>query len=204
MVQPRKKPRQQRALATWSAVLEAAAQLFDAAGYQATTTNAIAARAGVSIGSLYQYFPNKDAILLALAERHLETAALAFEATFADLQRDRPDLAGTVTTLVRATVALHRHDPGLHRLLFDQAPRTPELAGRLRALEGLLADAVATELIRLGVGGPQPAARALLVVQAVEAQVHGAVIAPPGDCRTDDLVAEIERMWIAALSGDRR
>lgn len=47
-------------------------------------------------------------------------------------------------------------------------------------------------------------ARALLVVQAVEAQVHGAVIAPPGDCRTADLVAEIERMWIAALSGGCR
>jgi AcrR family transcriptional regulator len=204
MVQPRKRPRQQRARATWEAVLDAAAQLFEAAGYQAATTNAIAARAGVSIGSLYQYFPNKDAILLALAERHLGVAAAALQTAFIDLSRTRPDLAGTVTTLVRAAVDLHRHDPAMHRLLFDQAPRTPELVNRLRSLEGMLAGAVATELSRLGVGGRNPAARALLVVQAIEAQVHGAVIEPPAGSSTDDLVAEIENLWIGALRAEGR
>lgn len=204
MGQPRKRPRQRRALATWEAVLDAAAQLLEAAGYQATTTNAIAARAGVSIGSLYQYFPNKDSILLALAERHLDRVAAALETAFIDLDGRRPDLAGTVTTLVRAAVDLHRHDPAMHRVLFDRAPRTPELVSRLRDLERILADAVATELRRLGVGGRDPAARALLVVEAIEAQVHGAVIEPPADCSTDDLVAEIENLWIGALRANGR
>src|ERR1700727_158166 len=68
---PRKAAKQARAQATVDAIVEAAAQVFESLGYAAATTNRIAERAGVSIGSLYQYFPNKDAILVALARRHL-------------------------------------------------------------------------------------------------------------------------------------
>jgi AcrR family transcriptional regulator len=64
--QPRRKPVQDRSLATVEAILEAAAQVFERYGYAAGTTNRIAGRAGVAIGSLYQYFRNKDAILVAL------------------------------------------------------------------------------------------------------------------------------------------
>src|SRR5271154_4150665 len=77
-LQPRKLPRQPRSEATVDAILLAAAQVFERHGYAAGTTNRIAERAGVSIGTLYQYFPNKDAILVALARDHLAegTAAL--------------------------------------------------------------------------------------------------------------------------------
>lgn len=64
----RKTPVQDRAKATYNAILQAAAQILDADGQATFTSNHIAARAGVSIGSLYQYFPNKQAILLAIAE----------------------------------------------------------------------------------------------------------------------------------------
>ena len=66
-LRPRKQPQQSRSRATVEFLLEAAAQVFGERGYLATTTNGIAERAGVSVGSLYQYFPSKDAILLALA-----------------------------------------------------------------------------------------------------------------------------------------
>jgi AcrR family transcriptional regulator len=69
---PRKQPRQSRSRDTVAAVLKAAAQVFTSRGYAATTTNHIAERAGVSIGSLYEYFPNKDALLVALMEQHIE------------------------------------------------------------------------------------------------------------------------------------
>src|ERR1700722_2109912 len=69
---PRKAAKQARAQATVDAILEAGAQIFERLGYAGATTNRIAERAGVSIGSLYQYFPSKDAILVALARRHLE------------------------------------------------------------------------------------------------------------------------------------
>jgi AcrR family transcriptional regulator len=69
---PRKRPQQRRSQATVDAILDAAAHLFCANGFECTTTNAIAARAGVSIGSFYQYFPNKHALLEALRERHVK------------------------------------------------------------------------------------------------------------------------------------
>jgi len=64
--QPRKQARQARARVTRAAILEAAARILESQGRDALTTNAIALRAGVSIGSLYQYFPNKEAILATL------------------------------------------------------------------------------------------------------------------------------------------
>lgn len=199
MSRARKKPRQQRSRATWEAILDAAAQLFGQLGYAATTTNKVAERAGVSIGSLYQYFPDKDALLLALAERHLAEATEVLVEAFLAVQRDQPDLEGTLTRLIDAVVALHRRDPGTHRLLFEQTPRTPEVARRLRELEQQLAAAVTEQLQRLGVAGPLPEARGLLLVQAVEAQIHGAVLDPPGGVPLEVLVEEVRDLWLRAL-----
>ena len=68
---PRKTLRQQRSRETVERILEAAAHIFNERGYTEATTNEIADEADVSIGSLYQYFPNKDALLLALAHKHI-------------------------------------------------------------------------------------------------------------------------------------
>ncbi len=67
---PRKLPIQDRSKATRHAILEATAQILARGGLPAYTTNAVAERAGVSIGSLYQYFPNKDALMMALIAQH--------------------------------------------------------------------------------------------------------------------------------------
>jgi AcrR family transcriptional regulator len=69
----RRIPRQQRAAETVAAILEGAAQILEAGGLAAFTTNAVAERAGVSIGTLYQYFADKDALMRAIAERELRT-----------------------------------------------------------------------------------------------------------------------------------
>ena len=71
-VRPRKEPRHERARATVDAILMAAAHILRTEGSEAATTNRIAELAGVSIGSLYQYFPNKQAVVGALRERHAE------------------------------------------------------------------------------------------------------------------------------------
>jgi AcrR family transcriptional regulator len=73
----RRSPRQTRSRATWEAILEAAAQILERHGAAALTTNRIAERAGVSIGSLYQYFPNKHAVLAELIRRELGSALLS-------------------------------------------------------------------------------------------------------------------------------
>lgn len=95
-------------------------------GYAAGTTNRIAEAAGHSIGSLYQYFPNKDAILVELAAAH----ARAGVAAIGRLLDDGPlpeRLENKLRLFVRAALDSHRDDPALHRVLFEQAPRPPEL-----------------------------------------------------------------------------
>lgn len=69
---PRRAPKQARARATHATILEAAAQILDSEGERGFTTNRVAARAGVSIGTLYQYFPNKQAILVAMSQQEAE------------------------------------------------------------------------------------------------------------------------------------
>src|ERR1700733_7246395 len=70
-ITPRKQPRQARARETVEAILQAATYILLKAGYEAMTTNQVAERAGVNIASLYQYFPNKQAILGELERRHV-------------------------------------------------------------------------------------------------------------------------------------
>ena len=108
------------------AILEAAARIFEEVGVEAATTDRIAARAGISVGSLYQYFPNKDAILVALAHCHLLEAASALAPGLAALERD-PPLDDALMPLVRATVELHGVRSRLHALLFSEALPDPSL-----------------------------------------------------------------------------
>jgi len=77
----RKRPRQARAAATLDAIFEATIQLLVADGPQRLTTTRVAKRAGVSVGTMYQYFPHKQALIYALNERYLEALALKIEAT---------------------------------------------------------------------------------------------------------------------------
>lgn len=191
----RKQPRQARSRETVEALLEAAAQVFERHGYAAGTTNRIAARAGVSIGSLYQYFPSKDAILLALVERHVAEAEAALTPLAGWLAGGvpppsadgpaalaAPSLRDGLQTLVAAMVALHAERPGLHRVLFEEAPRPPALLRRLDGLATQAADAIAAWLHacpEVRVTDPELAAR--LVVQTVESITHTLVIHPAAD-----------------------
>jgi AcrR family transcriptional regulator len=112
----RKSPRQKRAAATFEAIVEAAAHILREDGAEALTTNAVAARAGVSIGSLYQYFPNKQAIVRALIAREFRLAEAVRPAAI--------DGDGPAAEIVRAIVDWH----------FDFRARDPALALRLAAL----------------------------------------------------------------------
>jgi AcrR family transcriptional regulator len=98
----RRIPRQNRAAETVSAILEGAAQVLEAGGLAAFTTNAAAERAGVSIGTLYQYFADKNALLRALAEREVNRA-LTDVARALDGDSD-PSVEGRVRGIVRAMI----------------------------------------------------------------------------------------------------
>src|SRR5688572_33156597 len=110
---PRKRPVQSRSQATVGAIVDAAARVLVRGGYGAFTTNRVAAVAGVSVGSLYQYFPNKEALLAELKARHVAALERGLEAVLADVG-DAP-LADAVRRVVAANVAAHLLEPELHR-----------------------------------------------------------------------------------------
>jgi AcrR family transcriptional regulator len=112
----RKEPRQARAQATVNAILEATVQVLDREGLEAATTTRVAEVAGVSVGSLYQYFSHRDAILNALQDREFERALgmLGDVLANANLAKNPRE---TVSAAVQGLASLYRASPGLHRVL---------------------------------------------------------------------------------------
>lgn len=111
----RRKPRQARSQATHAAIVEAAAHILERSGRDGLTTNVVARRAGVSIGSLYQYFPDRDAIVLALARRDLaKTQAAVLAAIAAAPAETRPARA-----VIRALIDTFGARPRLRRHLLE-------------------------------------------------------------------------------------
>ena len=117
-VSPRKAPRQARSQATVTAILDAAARVLVERGYAATNTNVVAELAGVSEGSLYQYFPNKDALITALQQRHVRQMNEAAERVLA--LADDVDFATALNRAIGALVEAHLVEAGLHRVLERQ------------------------------------------------------------------------------------
>jgi AcrR family transcriptional regulator len=119
----RRAPRQERAQATVDAIVEATALLVVEDGYARLSTNRIARRAGVSIGTLYQYFSHKEEVVEALVQRLADEQIAAFgEALGAVAQRD-PGVEPGVVEIVGAVVASLRVRPELSRRLLLEAPR---------------------------------------------------------------------------------
>jgi AcrR family transcriptional regulator len=192
--EPRKRPRQERSRATFDRIVEAAARIFDERGYHSTTTNHVAEAAEVSVGSLYQYFPNKDALLVAIAERELDQAEAALAAGAAELRRSASDPATVFGALVAAAVDLNRGDH-LHRVLRN-APRTAALDERLgRFIAGLRAE-VEWHLLAFGLTPDLAARRAAVLVTAVDACVHE--LSSDDDAEVADLTDELVR-WCLAM-----
>lgn len=121
---PRKVPRQSRSLATRDAILEAAAHIIGQHGLGGFNTNAVAARAGVSIGSLYQYYPNKDALMAALIERQQGRQLQELEAAARSITADLA-LEAAVRTLVRAAMQHHRDNDLLASAIDHEEARLP-------------------------------------------------------------------------------
>ncbi len=121
VTRPRKEPRQVRAAETVEAILEAAARLISQEGYRGATTNRVAERAGVSIGSLYQYFPNKEALLSTLSRRHSDRMSAVFESQFA--AANAAPLTEAAREVVRAELSAHAIHPRLYSTLYELMPR---------------------------------------------------------------------------------
>ncbi|CAG9234403.1 TetR family transcriptional regulator [Paraburkholderia tropica] len=116
----RKQPKQRRSAATVDAILEAAARILETRGPDGYTTNAIAERAGVSVGSLYQYFPNRDALTAALIDRESAPLLVVLEHAGA-----ASSCEAALREVIRASVEHQMRRPVLARVLDFEEARLP-------------------------------------------------------------------------------
>jgi AcrR family transcriptional regulator len=123
----RRQPRQARSQERVRRILSAAEELFVEGAVGSTTTNAIAARAGVPIGSLYQFFPDKGAILRSLAEGYAEQLHEVLRAFFDEGDGQSLSLEASITAAVALTDRFFRDHPGYPAIFLDVQSATPEL-----------------------------------------------------------------------------
>src|SRR5215813_5176327 len=128
---PRKSASQERSRATVDALLEATARILIREGYDRASTNRIAEVAGVSIGSLYQYFPSKEALVAAVIDRHTQEISEVTRNALVKAAARPIEVAARV--FVSAGIDGHRVNPKLHGVLAEQIPSV----GRLQNMEAI-------------------------------------------------------------------
>lgn len=203
---PRKLPSQARSQATVDAILEAAARILVADGYGSFTTNRVAARAGVSVGSLYQYFPNKESILAALKTRHIAALERGIDDALARV--GAAPLARLVPAVVEANVAAHLVEPDLHRVLSAEVPQLGSTDAAIafeRRMTARVRGLLETRRRELTVRDLDLAT--YLVMRTVEATIHDAVAARPRDLASGAIAREVSRLllgWLGVSSRARR
>ena len=168
----RKEPRQGRSRATVETILQAGARILSAEGWAGFTTNRVADLAGVSIGSLYQYFPDKLSLVDAIRRRHLDDCLAVMRKSKATGLSPVQFLAN----LVRAMIGAHSIYPGLHRVLLDEAPSSADYRNVNSEFEieylGYYAEAVAAYRNRQLCTTDQTAT--LIISDAIDGVIHNA------------------------------
>lgn len=192
-INPRKQPNQARAAATVEVLLEATARILETQGLTAINTNAIAEKAGVSVGSLYQYFPGKDALVAELLRREraiLQQGVLAIARQSADLS-----LEEAVLGLLKAAVSHQIERPALSRAL-EYAETLLPLDEEARVLNFDIVANVAEVLAGHGVKEADVVARD--VVAITKGMVDAAGLA--GETEASILLERLKRAVFGYLS----
>lgn len=189
----RKTAIQDRSKATVDALLAATARVLVREGYDRASTNKIADAAGVSIGSLYQYFPTKEALVAAVIDRH---TGEMMDVIRRELVRVAPlPIPEAARELVKVMIDAHRIEPKLHRVLVEQIPRV----GNLEDIERM--DEEATALVRAYLEGHREEIvvddlemASFICVTSVEALTHAAVLRRPALLDNPRFVDEVAAM----------
>lgn len=193
-------PIQQRSQATVRAVLQAAAQIFCRLGYVRGTTNRIAECAGVSIGTLYQYFPNKQAILVALMESHIADATKELHAVLHEYREYPRSAESLLQQLASKMLEVHMSDPELHRILFEECPRPEQIRHQLEASESGLVDELASILENTpAVSCANSKRAAYFVASLIEGMTHRYAINRTPPCSASDFVSHLTSILVTQI-----
>ena len=191
-------PAQQRARDTVERILDAAAVLLDEVGIDGFNTNLLAEQAGVRVRTVYRYFPNKWAVVVALAERYATWEREIVEAALVS-ELERSDWRAALGRVIDRYVAAVEAAPG-----FLAVRRAARAAPELRAVDDRAADGLAAELSVLlaAAGVALPASRRTTIARAmIEAAISVldlAYVAPVR--RRRELIGELKRMQVAYLA----
>ena len=197
-IKPRKNPLQARSQATVDSILEATTHILIHQGYDHMSTNAIAQKAGVSIGSLYQFFPNKEAVVAALIDRQIEEEMHLITTKLADLA-DAP-LAHAARELVKSMLLMSAVNPKLKVALYAEIPRVgrfERLRETRRFVEQMIFDFL--ERHQDEVKPKNRKLAAFLIVQAVDAVIQNTKQEHPDYLQDEAFIHEINALVIRYL-----
>ncbi|WP_382163366.1 TetR/AcrR family transcriptional regulator [Hydrogenophaga sp. ANAO-22] len=191
----RKQPRQARSRTTVDAIVQAGARILGQRGWAGFTTNAVAEAAGVSIGSLYQYFPDKHALIDAIRRQHLDDCLSAVQkpTTGKSLRR-------YVEALVDDMIAVHAGNPGLHQVLLDEVLAAEGLRDPHSAFEKTYLGCHASAVAHYRGQATAAAADALagtLVSDALDGVIHNAI--RRGELASTAVRSELVRLLLLYL-----
>lgn len=199
---PKKQPLQQRAKVTVAAIKEAAAHILREQGTHEFTTNKVAEKAGVSIGSLYQYFPSKESLIADIKRDHFAELRGLIKAAYE--RNKHSDLATIVRAFVDASIEAHRIDPELHKVL------SGDLSDFQIKEDDNSDDSVRVAVIAL-LDGHRDQLRnnldttlaAKLIYKVVESSTHDTVLYHPELLDEADFANELSQMIMAYLQGSK-
>lgn len=186
-----------------TALVDATARILVREGFDKASTNRIAEVAGVSVGSLYQYFPNKEALVAAVIARHNLEIMKIVRGELAEAMNEPVESA--MPKMVAVAVKAHRVDPKLHRVLAEQIPRV----GKLENVETfnrenfvLFRSYLENHSDEIGVDDLELAS--FVCVTSIEALAHNAVLNHSkslSDEAMESLIGEGARLVIGYLKG---
>jgi AcrR family transcriptional regulator len=191
-IRQKRRPLQRRSQETVEVLIRATTQILSREGSERLTTNRVAEKAGVSIGSLYQYFPDKEALLAEVRRRYNDAfreRLIALTGAIATLP-----LRDAVAGCVRAIIAIHRDDPRLHNAVSSAGIDD----GERRLLHQLAASWLEARRDEV-----RPANRVLaaeVALDTVESLIHGIALRAPERLGDDDLAAEVTDLLVRYLA----
>jgi AcrR family transcriptional regulator len=183
-------------------ILEAAIRVLEQDGWEALTTSRVAEVAGVSVGTLYQYFAHRESIIEALQDRELERASALLERML--LQAEAASHEELARNIVEGLLKLYRAAPTLHRVLASEGLRFSP-AERVIAFD---ARSVALLKVFLSLAGPRIRqtnleAAAFIIYQAVRATMLAYLLESPVGVTDSQLVDELTELIVRYLQSDR-
>ena len=191
-----RRPRQARSRATVEAILEGTAQVLRAEGLEGCTTSKIAKRAGVSVGTLYQYFPHKEAVYEALIDRLLATQ-MAARAELIQAEPETYDLGPAISSLIDSLLAIHRADPTLQHQLhrYEAAAGFARLEVYQRQLQVIVAEQLRRHAEHFRPLNPELSARFVVL------SMTGVVVRLARETPDDLDLPAVRRELVALLAG---